>query len=81
MILRNLKGIAKYMGVHPNTVVNHIKYHGFPATKLPGGHWITSESLIDKWIMARRQIMIDNGSYPKNPYDDKIENDEVNSPT
>ena len=50
LLIEGLEEIGRRCGRHKNTVSNWIKYHGFPAGKLPDGRWCTTANLIDKWL-------------------------------
>lgn len=56
LLFRGLDEIATAVKRHPNTVRNWIYYQGFPACKDPGGEWITTQSLVDHWVMARGKL-------------------------
>lgn len=73
MIYTELKTIAALFGVHYMTIRNWIKKHGFPASRLPDGTYMTTDSLIDSWILARanqqreeRAIQPVNTEYQRN---------------
>ena len=51
--LVGLKAIAAALGVSTRTILRWAKLHGFPLSTLPGGHRMTSERLIDLWLLAR----------------------------
>lgn len=46
--------IARYCRVTTRTLQRWINIHQFPVCKRPNGLTITSPSLIDAWILARR---------------------------
>ena len=52
-IIETLPEIAKMVGRSDQTVRKWIRIHGFPAAKMPNGNWMTTPTLIDKWILAR----------------------------
>jgi len=55
-IYKTLQGIATVLEKHPNTIRNWISNHGFPAARTPGGVYITTDQLINQWIMARAEV-------------------------
>lgn len=48
-----LKPISLAMGVSTRTVLRWSQSQGFPLATLPGGLRITSERLIDLWLLSR----------------------------
>lgn len=54
-----MKHIAAVMGVHPNTVRIWIDKEGFPANKLPCGEWVTTDTLIEQWMLSRANVQRD----------------------
>lgn len=54
--IETLKAIGEYFGRKPNTVYYWIRDHEFPAGKLPGGQWTTTESAIEKWLVSRGRV-------------------------
>ncbi len=63
-MLEGLPAIASFMGKSAQTIAIWIKKHGFPATKTPGGTWLTHKELVFRWIIAghRAEIAIRSGS-------------------
>lgn len=57
-----LKPIALTLGVTPRTVLRWSQSQGFPLATLPGGLRITSERLIDLWLLSRIPPMPDSPS-------------------
>ena len=53
VLITGLDEIGIYVGRHRNTVAQWIRVHGFPASRLPNGRYVTSTALIDSWILAR----------------------------
>lgn len=51
-ILESVIAISKYLGKSPRTIQYWIKAGYLPAMKNPRGHWFTTVSLIDQWVMA-----------------------------
>ncbi len=51
--LIGLRAIAAFMGRHERTMRRWIDDHGFPAGKLPSGHWIASKQSIRDWVLVR----------------------------
>ncbi len=51
-----VRSIADHMGMSTSTVLNLLHHHDFPGCRLPGGQkrWLTTTSLIDRWILQRR---------------------------
>ena len=51
-----VRAIARHMHMGTSTVLDLLHNHDFPGCQLPGGQkrWITSASLIDRWILQRR---------------------------
>ena len=45
--------IARYLGICVGTLNRWRRLHGFPAGSMPDGRVITTENLIDQWIMQR----------------------------
>ena len=56
IVYESLEAIGEVMGRGPHTISAWIQKHGFPAAKTPKGTWITTSSLIDQWILARREV-------------------------
>jgi predicted DNA-binding transcriptional regulator AlpA len=51
--LIGVRKICAYVQISPHTFFRWQREHGFPATRTPGGRWMTSKGLIDTWIIAR----------------------------
>ena len=51
-----VRAIARHMHMSTGTILQLLHHHDFPACQLPGHlkRWITTTSLIDRWILARR---------------------------
>ncbi len=41
------------------TIRRWISEHGFPAAQLPDGTWVTTNSLIDRWLLSRSEGELD----------------------
>ncbi len=37
------------------TIRRWIEEHAFPAAQLPDGTWVTTNSLIDRWLLSRAE--------------------------
>lgn len=48
------RAIGTLLGVAPVTAQRWDKRHGLPVARLPDGRVATSRSLIDQWLLARR---------------------------
>ncbi len=55
LLIETSRKIGEEMGRSPQTILRLIKYHGFPACKMPNGNWATTKDLINLWIMNRRE--------------------------
>jgi len=55
-VYETLKDIADVLDRHPNTIRKWIYHHGFPAARCPGGKYITTDQLINQWILARAEV-------------------------
>ena len=55
-LLHGLTEIARYCRRSTSAVHRWIKRHGMPAALGPDGSYMTSEALIDGWIVSRRAI-------------------------
>ena len=53
-VLIGVRSICSYTRTSPHTFYQWVEHHGFPATRLPGGRWGTTKSLIDDWIVDLR---------------------------
>ena len=58
--LEGLKAIAIHMDRSTGTIRRWILHHGFPATRLPNGHWFTSCGVIDTWIIAGHRAYLED---------------------
>lgn len=56
-LLKTLPEIARFMRCGERTLHRWIKYHNFPASKLPTGVWVVTIELINLWLLARRKAM------------------------
>ena len=52
-VIIGVRAIAALFGRSGKTIARWIERKGFPAAKLPSGHWATSTSLVDAWLMSR----------------------------
>ncbi len=50
-----LDAIGQLFGRTRWTIRRWISEHGFPAAQLPDGTWVTTNSLIDRWLLARAE--------------------------
>jgi hypothetical protein len=55
-LLFGLSEIGQLFGKSRWTIRRWIDREGFPACKLPDGHWVTDRELIRRWILARQAI-------------------------
>ena len=62
MVIRGTRSIGRYCGVTPVTVLRWINLHGFPVCKRPDGSYMTTEKLINDWVLARRAEQIKDGT-------------------
>lgn len=51
-LLIGVRKIIGYMGISAKTFYAWVAQHSFPASRLPDGRWVTSPSLIDRWVLA-----------------------------
>ena len=54
-IITGLDGIGAIFDRSRWTVRRWIRDEGFPAARLPNGVYFTTPSLIDAWVLARRE--------------------------
>jgi hypothetical protein len=59
-VIHSLDRIAETIGRHPQTIRRWIENDGFPASRLPSGKWVTTDHLIEQWILARAKLHRDN---------------------
>jgi hypothetical protein len=52
-LLVGMREISQYCRVSYMTIHRWIHEQGFPAGKLPSGHWATTELQIGAWLLAR----------------------------
>ena len=50
-----LDAIGQLFGRTRWTIRRWISEHGFPAAQLPDGTWVTTNSLIDRWLLSRAE--------------------------
>ncbi len=50
-LIIGLANIGKVFGKSRWTIRRWIEHEGFPAAKLPDGHWVTDRELIRRWIV------------------------------
>jgi hypothetical protein len=55
-LLFGLSAMGDVFGKSRWTIRRWIDREGFPACKLPDGHWVTDRELIRRWILARQTI-------------------------
>lgn len=63
-LLHGLTQISKATGYHPKTLKKYSRKHDFPLVLDPQGRYLSSHSLINAWIMARRRAQIRIGLLP-----------------
>ena len=51
------KAISRYLGISIDTVVRWRKVESLPACVLPDGRIFVTKSLIDKWVLARMEVL------------------------
>lgn len=56
-LLKGVRQICAYCRVAPKTWYGWLREHGFPASRLPDGRYVTSMALIDDWVrsLSRQQ--------------------------
>ena len=54
--LETLNEIAVYIRKSPSTVKRWYHKEAFPICHMPNGHWATTKSLIDTWLLARNRV-------------------------
>lgn len=62
-VLIGVRAICAYTQIGTHTFYHWLREHGFPATRTPGGRWMTSKSLIDGWILAREKAQREDLSH------------------
>jgi len=58
-VYEGLDEIAALFKISPRTAQRWIYEHGMPACKKPNGVWIITNSMIDKWILARNKVYME----------------------
>ena len=56
VLIVGLKNIAQAVGRSERTVQRWYKRHSFPMCHLPDGSVATTRTLVDMWILARRNV-------------------------
>ena len=65
-LIFGLANIGEVFGKSRWTIRRWIEHQGFPAAKLPDGHWVTDRELIRRWILVRRDYSIPKAGQPGN---------------
>jgi hypothetical protein len=68
-LIFSLAEIGKLFGKSRWTIRRWIDREGFPACKLPDGHWVTDRELIRRWILARQAIAAEAAAGKSRPED------------
>lgn len=56
LLIETWPAIAKAIGRSERTAQRWAKLHGFPVAPAPNGHMVTTETLINQWILARAKL-------------------------